>query len=330
MIKKMILILSFLVSSFSTMAGHETGNGGDTHLSRYLMAQQIAEVMTRKVSREKIKQIFTNQDLYSIVSRSISAWPNVISNLEFISVDTMLFENGKEKVAISVPHSNVVKISKAYFEKYNLSLEEVVVNVIHESGHKLGISDHHKLDTIGSIFVNEIYKYSFQRDSWEKYLNIESSIQNQFDKRLKNVALEYVRNGEGLELAKVLYYFAKNSGLSNLSEMFKYIAMAKFGENVREYIFKGDYWAFYNRATDRFIRELILFSKTVSRNEFDSLVKYAMAKLKISGVYYCESISEFDKVADGLTSILLNNNLTIEERIALFKAKLSNNFYFFI
>ena len=52
--------------------GHETGNGGDSHLSRYLLAKHVAEVTLKKVSKSKLQAIFwdaTEKHLSKIVEK---------------------------------------------------------------------------------------------------------------------------------------------------------------------------------------------------------------------------------------------------------------------
>ncbi len=320
-----------LLSSVAVYAGHETGNGGDTHLSRYLLAKQIAEVITRNLTGAKLKEIFPDVDLYNIVNENISSWSKVINGLEFISVNRMLYEDGREKAALNIPHSDQVQISKAYFEKYNLSLEEVIINVIHESGHKVGITDHNKLDRIGSILVDKIYKYFNKSEAWQSYLNlIDSSVQNQFDQRLKAVALEYVMKGDGIYLANALYYIAKgNLRNANLAQLFRYMAIATLKVDAKEFRYSHpDYWKFRQSVIDRFIKELILFSRTITPKQCNSLVKYGMAKLKISGFFYSENMSDFDRLADRLTKTILDETQSVKTRATNFKEQLRQ--YFFI
>lgn len=329
MFKKIILLVS-LIGSVMAFAGHETGNGGDSHLSRYLLAKQIAEVITRNPTDTKLKEIFPDVDLYNIVNENISSWPKVINGLEFISVNRMLYEDGREKTALNIPHSDQVQISKAYFEKYNLSLEEVIINVIHESGHKLGITDHNKLDKIGSILVNKIYKYFNQSEAWQSYLIlIDSSVQNQFDKRLKAVALEYVMKGDGIYLANALYYFTKGElRNANLAQMFKYMAMATLKVDATEFrYYHPDYWKFRQSLVDRFIKELILLSRTITPKQSNSLIKYGMAKLKISGFFYSENMIDFNRLADSLTKTMLDETQSVETRANNFKEQLRQHFF---
>lgn len=332
MIRASILVMSLfysLIAFGADHSGHETGNGGDVHFSRYLSAKQFAEVIMKNVTAAKLKEIFPNTDLYNIVNDNISAWPKTIASLEFVSTDKMLFEDGREKAAISMVNSNQVKISKAYFEKYNLSLEEVIVNVIHESGHKLGITDHNKLDKIGSIFVSKIYKNIAQNDSWLQYLKMDEDVQNRFDSRLKNVALEYLAKGDGVKLGKFLFVFS-NYELqnSNLAQLFRYMGFISLKLDIRKV--DSAYWELRGNVVNRFIRELTLFSRTLPQAKCNQLVKYGMAKLKVSGSLYTENMYNFNTLADSLTQILLDRTVSIDTTVENFKEKIKSNFFIYI
>jgi hypothetical protein len=319
------------MSSVFVRAGHETGNGGDTHLSRYLLAQHIAEVTLKRVTIQKLEKIFTEKTTLQTIKDNIAEWPNTISKMKFTIVKEMLYEDGHEKAALNEENSHQVKISNAYFEKYKMGLEEVIVNVIHESGHKLGISDHSELDKIGTVLVNHVYKYTMQDNSWQKYLKGDKSIQSALDKRLRDVALEYVHKGQGLYLAKFLYLFTKfNLRNSNLSQMFKYLTLANFQIDIKEWFPATDnpsYWDFDDHFYHRMNKELVIFARTLSKEESLSLVKYGMAKLKAYGLFYSENNYEFDKLAEEINAILLNKNEPVNYSIGHLRIKINDNFF---
>lgn len=329
MFRKLIVLLSLLYS-LGLRAGHETGNGGDAHLSRYLLAQHIAEVTVRRISPKKIKEIFFDEKLLEIVNENIKEWPGAISKIEFEVSEEMLYEDEKEKAALNIENSNLVKISKAYFEKYKLSLDEVIINVIHESGHKLGIRNHEQLDRIGTVLVHKIFKSSLQENEWRTFLDLDRSIKSSLDVRLKNVAKEYLRNGEGVYLAKVLYYFTRfNLADSNLAQMFKYMSHYLFGLDIKKYSpnHPDTYEDFKNKVLKRFSKELALYSREISEERSLRLVKYGMAKLKTNGLLYTENIYDFNLIAKELNEILRNKNVDMENTVKSFMNYISEKFY---
>lgn len=332
MFKKWMILIS-LASSVIVHAGHDTGNGGDSHLSRYLLAQHIAEVTTKRVSPKKLRKIFSNEKLLEVVNKNINKWSLAISKIKFEAVDEMLYENGKEKAALNIENSDQVKISKAYFEKYNLSLEEVIVNVIHEAGHKLGIRKHKQLDEIGSILVNQVYKYSTQKSEWLKYLSLDKVIKSSLDNRLKKAATEYLLRGEGIYLAKVLYFFTRfNLKSSNFSQMFRYMGESLFNVNIKTYIINhtDSYSDFKTKVLKRFSKELALYSRSISEEKSLDLVKYGMAKLKIKELLYTENIYDFNLIAKELNKILRNKNVDMNNTVVSFMKYITEKFYIWL
>jgi predicted Zn-dependent protease len=321
----------YFIFSFTIQArmdyGHETGNGGDSHISRYLLAQHIAQVTTNRTSEAKVKQLFTDLELEKVTLKYIKKWPQAISELEFEEVDEMLYENNKEKAAIHVDHSSRVLISKAYFEKHTLSLDEVITIVIHEAGHKLGISNHKSLDYIGMTFVNEVFRKDLKSEQWKNYLIFDRSVKSAFDRKLIAVAYEYLYQGEGANLASTIYYFTRNNLRdSGLSQMFRYLAQYRLGINIKNIIPEEE---FRIKVEDLFAKEFILFCRSLSPEKSLGFVKYGMAKLKKLDRLYTENIYDFDLLAKRIDAIVRADK-PIEKSVVEFKEMISKNFFYIL
>jgi len=331
--KILIMILILCSYSFHSMAltpmGNETGNGGDNHLSRYMLAKNNAFIMLSKLSPRFIDKYFKNSQIRDVLHTNIKQWPVVIKNIQFEQVPEMLMEFGQEKAAISIPSSNIIKISLAYFEKHKVSETEAIVNVIHESGHKLGVSNHGWLDDIGSILVTNLYSYVLEEKFGLNYIRrMPPHIRLPLDKKFINIAKEYHRKGEGEKLAYTLISITKDFlQEGSLYQMFKY--MTFFYLNVVDkYFYPWSSWtqerSFQKEILDKFLEIIITHSITLQKKDVDQMIKYALAHLRLRGRLYVENEEAFNELAEKFTITLLSDEDIEKKRTKIYETVIDN------
>ncbi|OFZ22653.1 MAG: hypothetical protein A2202_01120 [Bdellovibrionales bacterium RIFOXYA1_FULL_36_14] len=333
--KVSIMSLIFILYSFNSFAailmGNETGNGGDNHLSRYILAKNNSYIIMSKLSPKFIDKHFTNSEIRDVLNLYIKRWPGLIRDMKFEQVPEMLMEFGKEKAAINIPNSNIIKISLAYYLKYSVSESEAIVNVIHESGHKLGIVNHGWLDEIGSILVTNLYTYVLEEKFGSNYLRrMSQHIRLPLDKKFIETAKEYHSKGEGEKLAYTLMdvtkYFLQEG---NLYQMFKYMTFY-YLNIVDKYFSPWSSWeekrSFQKEICDKFLDIIINHSMTLPKQDVDQMVKYALAHLRLRGRLYVEDEEAFNELTKKFTITLLSDE-EIENKRTTIYAIFKDNIY---
>ena len=179
-----LLILGFLVLSFSksyaasgarngkkSRAASGSRNGGNLHYPRFQIARDFALNIMESVIKYRHAFIIDDSRIKTTLFENAENWVEKIKAAVFVPEKEMFEEDGNFKAALNVPGTNKIRISEAYFDRFGVTTQEAVINIIHETGHKLEITDHQLLDDIGHLLTKttsqneQISPNSFKDDS---------------------------------------------------------------------------------------------------------------------------------------------------------------------
>lgn len=85
------------------------------------------------------------------------AWIQAVKNFELSSSLKRLFEDdGTERAAYAYPRENRIELNLPYLRQVHVSVQELFVLLVHETGHLIGIKDHDLLDRVGYFLLRQI------------------------------------------------------------------------------------------------------------------------------------------------------------------------------
>ncbi|MBL6989325.1 MAG: hypothetical protein ISR65_06090 [Bacteriovoracaceae bacterium] len=189
----MIVLLYLLSTSVLTARSPiGVGNGADTVLSTFEIAQKLVQEKFVAAAKNPRAYLLIPEDRKLFEEKSIE-WLGKLMTIEFDSVPSIFELDDESKLkkpkAARNMDGNLVEISKSYYNDHNFTIEQAMVVVIHEAGHKVGITDHDQLDRIGLAIAD---RKSFL-DKYTKLLGMQQLEFNAFRLYLFMNALEQLQ-----------------------------------------------------------------------------------------------------------------------------------------